>query len=159
MDVGLAHFRRSQKCAKHDTDGSGMFWDENRDGCMYSQYLGRVVHSASSEMFRVVHPADEVVQPHVVENAGEKHQEHQRMLGRHCTGGIRQARPVSRRVERMVLDQPFVRDHRDPDLLLLARANGHHAAVHVEGKAGRLAVRPETVYSRKVEVASPGMVR
>lgn len=70
-------------------------------------------------------------------------------------GRIWEAWPVARRVERMVWHEPFLWDHRDPDLFVLA---GVHAQMYVERKANGLAVRPETAHRGEVETAAPRMV-
>lgn len=80
------------------------------------------------------------------------------MVGGQGAGRIWKAWPEAGGIERVVQDEPFIRHHRDPDLFVLAGADTHHAAMNVERKAGRLAVRPEGVNGREIEVATPGMV-
>lgn len=58
----------------------------------------------------------------------------------------------------MVWHEPLVGHHRDPDLLVLAGAHARHATVIVEGETGGLAVWPEAIHSREVEVATPCVI-
>ena len=111
------------------------------------QYVGRFVDRLSGEHLWVFLPAREIRQTYLAEDVGEKHDEHQGMLGGHRARHVRKTWPGPRRIQRMVGHQPLVGDHRDPYLLFLARPDSHHAPVVVEGQASGLAVGPETVYS------------
>ena len=89
----MPYFQGVPKCGIGRLEGE-------RKGCL--QYFCCVIDGASGEGLRIVFPAEEVGEAHVVKEICKVHDEHERMLWQHGAGGVKKSWPDVNGIEGMV---------------------------------------------------------